>query len=148
MVPRLRWRVATRSYRRTAGDHRKAARPLRRYGGARAAGFATAVLHHALGRDLTWLDRDGSGRSRSAKISGHLRGDKVVFQYAWEGVQCLADFDTRTGRGAARSVGSSEVFAEFTGQSKMPSEDQIELWGGVWIEAGKEYGWKAELGDY
>jgi len=30
VVPRLRWRVATRSYRRTAGDHRKAARPLRR----------------------------------------------------------------------------------------------------------------------
>ena len=30
VVPRLRWRVATRSYRRTTSDHRKAALPLRR----------------------------------------------------------------------------------------------------------------------
>src|SRR6185312_9861040 len=43
--------VATRPYRRITGGHREAGRPLRRYGGARAAGFATAELHHALGRD-------------------------------------------------------------------------------------------------
>ena len=35
VVPRLRWRVATRSYRRIVDDHRKAARSLRRYEGAR-----------------------------------------------------------------------------------------------------------------
>lgn len=32
-VARLGWRVATRSYRRTAGDQRTTARPLRRYWG-------------------------------------------------------------------------------------------------------------------
>jgi len=44
VVPRLRWRVATRSYRRTAGDHRKAARPLRRYVKARVR---AALLYRA-----------------------------------------------------------------------------------------------------
>src|SRR5580700_4586515 len=43
--------VATRPYRRITGDHREAARSLQRYRGALPSGFATAELHHHLGRD-------------------------------------------------------------------------------------------------
>jgi hypothetical protein len=46
---------ATRSYRRFADDHCKAARSLQRYlGGALASGFATAQLHHHPGHDLSF----------------------------------------------------------------------------------------------
>ena len=51
VVPRLRWSVATRPYRRIVDDHRK---PLARYGAMRSAlasGFATAELHHHRGHD-------------------------------------------------------------------------------------------------
>jgi hypothetical protein len=47
----LRWCVATRSYRRIAGDHRK---PLARYGAMKSAlrkRLAPAELHHQMGHD-------------------------------------------------------------------------------------------------
>ena len=47
----MRWRVATRSYRRTAGDHRKAARPLRRYWGRASGRLCSTELHHHRGHD-------------------------------------------------------------------------------------------------
>ena len=52
VVPRLRWCVATRSYRRTAGAHRKAARPLRRYWGRASGRLCSTELHHHQGHDL------------------------------------------------------------------------------------------------
>ncbi|MGF6313476.1 hypothetical protein ABIB82_007850 [Bradyrhizobium sp. i1.8.4] len=51
VVPRLRWRVATRSYRRIAGDHRKAARPLRRYLRRASGRLCSTELHHHRGHD-------------------------------------------------------------------------------------------------
>ena len=57
MVPRLRWRFATRSYRRTAGDHRKAARPLRRYWGRASGRLCSTELHHHSGHDLDIYQR-------------------------------------------------------------------------------------------
>lgn len=45
----MRWRVATRSYRRTAGDHRKAARPLRRYRRRASGRLCSTELHHNWG---------------------------------------------------------------------------------------------------
>jgi hypothetical protein len=50
-VPRLRWRVATRSYRRIAGDHRKAARPLRRYLRRASGRLCSTELHYHWGHD-------------------------------------------------------------------------------------------------
>jgi hypothetical protein len=54
VVPQLRWRVATRAYcdRRTAGDRRKAARPLRCFE-ARVQRLCSAELHHHWGDDQT-----------------------------------------------------------------------------------------------
>jgi hypothetical protein len=102
--------------------------------------------------EIIWFDRDGSGLSPTVKITGSLRDDKVVFEYydSWNDMKCLAEFDTRNGHGTARcaTIPSSPPHATFTGQSKKQSEDQIEMWGGVWLEKGKEYGWKADLGDY
>ena len=44
--------IATRPYRRTVDDHRKAACSLRRYGARVASGFAPSrLLHHLLGHD-------------------------------------------------------------------------------------------------
>jgi len=64
VVPRLRWCLATRSYRRIAGDHRK---PLARYGAIESAlreRLAPAALHHSWGHDPAYdpLDAEWSRR--------------------------------------------------------------------------------------
>lgn len=99
--------------------------------------------------EITWFDRDGSGTTETTKIAGSERGDNVVFDYAWAGVQWLAEFDKRSGRGFARRRGGArEVEAEFTGRARKPSEDAVELEGGPWFQDGQQLGWKAYLGDY
>lgn len=97
--------------------------------------------------EIVWFHRDGSGRSDRAKIVGSERDNQVVFEYTWDGVRCVAEFNKRTGRGSARHV-EAPVFANFTGHAHKPSEDQVEMQGGTWSEDGYEYGWKADLGDY
>jgi hypothetical protein len=97
---------------------------------------------------ITWFNREHPHSSGGTKIVGSLRADKVVFEYTWEGTQYLANFDMRNGRGTARQVGSSRIHATFIGHSKMPSDDQIEMWGNAWVEGSDEYSWKADLGDY
>ncbi len=47
--PRLRWCAETRSYRRTAEDHRKAARPPRRYVRRASGRLCSTLLHHSRG---------------------------------------------------------------------------------------------------
>ncbi|MGB7102005.1 MAG: hypothetical protein WBD95_24980 [Xanthobacteraceae bacterium] len=98
--------------------------------------------------EISWFNRDGSGRSGKARIVGSERGDQIVFEYTWDRRRCIAEFDKLSGRGSARHVGASVSHAKFTGLAHKPSEDQVEMQGGIWVEDGNDYDWKADLGDY
>ena len=97
--------------------------------------------------EISWVNRDGSGRSGRAGIVGSERGDLVVFEYMRAGKRCIAEFDKLSGRGSARHAGASISHAKFTGLAHKPSQHQVEMQGGIWVEDGSDYDWKADLGE-
>jgi hypothetical protein len=102
--------------------------------------------------EIRWTERDREYYPNfdTAKIRGAVSkdGKQVSFQYSWGPVDYVARFDIHTGLGTATQVGSVKVSARFSGVFKKLAEDQIEMLGGVWTEGGKDFDWKADLGDY
>lgn len=96
---------------------------------------------------IKWFHRDGTGRVDEATIYGRgLQGNIAFFQYELLGEQFLATFNTLTGRGDARCVGSPKIHAEFAGSSET-SENRIAMRGANWREQHFEYGWEAQMSD-
>lgn len=91
VVTRLRWRVATRSYRRTAGDQRTTARPRRYWGRVRAALLYRATPPSgtrpgvALLKELMSIPWPSSNRNSEVPLTGLTLSKIAEFEKAHAG---------------------------------------------------------------